>query len=181
MKKGILSAVLMGWCSVSALHAHEVDEFVSDEQLNTKTLPNCPPTLTHPKDFVRYTHATEEEKKKIRLYYPSEILEIKPGEQPPYKAFKDPEAHQEELQHLFMRFMALMDDEDTCDQEGIKYVARLYHYFCPDSEPFTTLSPEAQEGLKKVYFKFPGPVFDLARQASNCSYFEGLTAGKETK
>ncbi len=181
MKKGILSAVLIGWYSISALYAHEVEEFVSDEQLNTKVLPKCPATGTHPKDFVRYTHATEDEQKKIPLYYTSEILGIEKGEQPPYKAFKDPASHQKELTKLLGTLLNLKNGEETCDQEGIKYVARLYHYFCPGSEPFEVLPLETQEGLKKVYFKFPGKVLDLAREASNCSYVESLTTGEELK
>ncbi len=172
MKEGILELLLMAWSSVSTLYA---PSYVFDAQLNTEVLTTkvtrtCEPRHLHPKDLDRYFATPWEERKNFPLYYASEALGIKPGEQPPYEAFKNPEAHQKEVERLLRIMVSFSDDKDTCDKEGIKYIARLYHYFCPGSGPFEQLSAEAQEALTKFYFKFRGPVFDLARDVANCPY-----------
>ncbi len=179
MKRSIVSLLVMAWSSISALYAHTIDEFVSDDQLNTQVLPECPAKGVHPKEWVRYFDATPEEKKTYRRYYASEVLGIKPGEQPPYEAFKNPEAHQKEVERLLRIIISFSDDKDTCDKEGIKYIARLYHYFCPGSEPFEALPFAGQMSLKGFYFTFPGPVLDLAREVANCPYITETIINKK--
>ncbi len=179
MKRSIVSLLVMAWSSISVLYAHTIDEFVSDDQLNTQALPECPAKGVHPKERRRYFHATPEEKKTYRRYHASELLGIEKGDQPPYEAFKNPEAHQDDMIRFSKIVLAFSDDKDTCDQEGIKYIARLYHYFCPGSEPFEALPFAGQMSLKGFYFTFPGPVFDLARDVANCPYITENSINKK--
>ncbi len=167
------------WSLISVLYAHTIDEFVSDDQLNTQALPECPAKGIHPKERRRYFHATPEEKKTYRRYHASELLGIEKGEQPPYEAFKNPEAHQKEVERLLRIIISFSDNKDTCDQEGIKYIARLYRYFCPGSGPFEQLSADAQEALTRFYFTFRGPVLDLAREVANCPYITETIINKK--
>ncbi len=176
MKEGILELLLAAWSSVSALYA---PSYVFDAQLNTQALPECAPKHIHPNDWERAFYATPEEEEAYPRYYASELLGIKPGDQPPYEAFKNPEAHQKDLERLLRITISFSDDKDTCDKEGIKYMARLYHYFCPGSGPFEQLSADAQEALTKFYFKFRGPVFDLARDVANCPYITETIINKK--
>ncbi len=169
MKKGILSVLFMAGWSIATLYAHTIDEFVSDDQLNTQALPECPAKHIHIDDFDRYFDATPEEKKTYRRYHASELLGIEKGDQPPYEAFRNPASHQEELEKLLIVLLELGDGKDVCDQEGIKYIARLYHYFCPGSENFKSLSLEAQATVENLLER-RGTIFDLARDVSNCSY-----------
>ncbi len=183
MKQGIFSLLLITWSSISAPYAHTIDEFVSDDQLNTEVLTTkvvrtCKPRHIHPDDLDRYYDGPREERKNFSRYYASEALGIEKGEQPPYEAFKNPEAHLDDIKRLLKIVLSFSDDKDTCDKEGIKYIARLYHYFCPGEENFKALSREARATVEDLV-EFQGPVFDLAREVANCPYITETIINKK--
>lgn len=147
----------------SSSHANSI---VDDTELSLEKL--CPPTRTHPRDLGI---STPEGQKKLPLYYLSEIIGIKLGDEPPYDAFKNPQLHEDDIIRFGKIMMSMADDPDACDKNGIKYIAKFYKYFCPVGKAFQDLPPKNQDELLVYFDLFMGPMQEVAKQVSNCSHF----------
>ena len=134
--------------------------------LDSSRLPNCPPSRISYQDIPRSLEGAEI--KRRPKYYMSQLIGIKEEDEPPYDAIRDPSL-KSKLEDFSVKMVQLFDENDTCDNVGILYIARFQKYFCPDSEGYKSLSAKSK-GIVAVFFRYNREVFQKAKEVSGCNF-----------
>lgn len=113
----------------------------SDDELNSRIegmlAPDCHPThFNLTADFDKIIGKSNAEKETLNLprYYASELIGIKPGENPPYDVLDKSKNEMNETEKaLFsdfaMKIARLISADDICDVQGIEFLTKfLAHY-----------------------------------------------------
>lgn len=160
----------------------DMDFFNSDFTVNDQIdnaneesfIPDCLPSKLHPKDLERAMGKSQAEIDAlgIQRYYASEIIGIKSNEPLPTNTFnkdysKMSSEEQKEFREFIIKISTLIDANDSCDKEGIKFIAQIMNSYCLNSEAYNMLSSPMQEFIKGLFLK-DKEITKAAAQISNC-------------
>lgn len=132
---------------------------------------DCPPQGVAPGDLNKVIgNATAEQE--VKKYYVSELIGIKPGDQPSYSILppgmkSDPSDKQDEATKFISKIFQLMYGNDICDKQGIMFIGKYLRYYCPNSINYNNLNSEQVQFIDTL-LQSTTPVMELAKKWANC-------------
>jgi hypothetical protein len=140
---------------------------------------DCPPRKIDLKDFSRAMGHSKEEVDDLGIdrYYASQLIGIKPSDEPNYEIFKKDLAAMGENEKQIMvdlgaKIMDLRGGEDVCDKVGVRFIGKLLNHYCPGDTNFGLL-PKLSQDFIKSFFSYPfndNKVINYAVKWANCDY-----------
>lgn len=129
-----------------------------DSKIEGMLAPDCHPThFNMTADFDKIVGKSREEKEALSLprYYMSELIGIKPGENPPYDALDKVDAERtsneiREFRDFGIKISALRDANDACDKEGIKFIAKFLAHYTIDEKQLNSVKPHIRDYVLAV-------------------------------
>ncbi len=126
---------------------------------DTSILPDCPRHMFNvPRDLSKIAGKSNEEVAKMGIpkYYASQLIGIQQGDYPSVeilqKKYDEMDAAQlERMSDFVSKFMRLYDGKDTCDKEGIKYMAGFLYLYHPNFELFKVIRSEMQQFVSGLF------------------------------
>lgn len=130
---------------------------ISDSDLDLKIQGmlqhDCYPThFNLSADFDKIVGKSNEEKDALNLprYYISELIGIKPGDNPSYSVLDkvDAERTPEEIiqfRDFGIKILTLRDADEICDKEGVKFIAKFLVHYGLGEKQLTSIKPHVRD------------------------------------
>lgn len=156
----------------------DYSEYEWDSIIEGMLAPDCHPThfnLTADFDKIVGKSSEEVESLKLHRYYTSELIDIKPGENPPYSVLDkiDTERKLDEtmqFRDFGIKISALRDADDTCDKEGIKFIAKFLAHYSDNGKELSSVKPHIRDyvlGVLSPHKLKDLNIISLAKKAIN--------------
>jgi hypothetical protein len=76
---------------------------------------------------------------------------------------------QEEAMNFLSKIYQLIESDDLCDKQGIRYLGKYMRHYCYGSVNYNNLSPEQTRFIDDL-FQSTSPVVKLAKDWARCQY-----------
>jgi hypothetical protein len=134
-------------------------------------LVNCPPQGIAPSDLNKVIGNLTAELE-VKKYYVSELIGIKAGDEPLFEVFPTdvnnmPASKQENAKDFISKIFQLINGNDLCDKQGIKFIGKYLRHYCPNSENYNNLNSQQAQFIDHLY-QSVAPVVELATKWANC-------------
>jgi hypothetical protein len=132
---------------------------------------SCPPQAIAPEDLHNVLTNPQLENT-ITKYYVSELIGIKAGDLPNTSIFpadldKMPQEQQVTAVDFLSKISNLIEGNDLCDKQGIRYIGQYLKYYCPNSSNYNSLKPE-QVAFIDYLHNSTAPIMALAKKWADC-------------
>ena len=132
---------------------------------------NCPPQGIAPSDLSKVIGNLTAELE-VKKYYVSELIGIKAGDHPLYEIFpcdiiNMPSTKQEEAITFLSKIYQLMDGNDLCDKQGIRFIGKYLKHYCPNSANYNKLNAEQAQFINYL-LQSTALVVEQSKKWANC-------------